>query len=255
MDRSRLTLSPSDELKQIRADIRLCNSLDLVRGSFERLQEIRRQHVDDFELQIAIADAQQDVIERARYLRRLAENMPEGAPSHAASPRSGQEGLSQQRSGQEAISAYRSTLGIRTTTNTAAPDAAPVSTNEATALGNQATPPTVQEADAAEIPEEVPKMDRRSFQVAVGLALLFTVGIFASFFYLIQTARRLNFGTDSQQTAPRPLAAAQPAKLASSELKQTASVVPAPVSLKPMLRLYTDLIGGTSRLTMSPIEI
>ena len=48
----------------------------MVRRSFDRLQEIRRQHLDDFDLQIIIADAQQEIIERARVLRGQAEPGP-----------------------------------------------------------------------------------------------------------------------------------------------------------------------------------
>jgi hypothetical protein len=194
VDRSRLTLSPLDELRQIRTDIRLCNSLDEVRRNFDRLQEIRRQHLDDFELQIIIADAQQEIIERARLLRKGTEPAP----------------------------------------------ATPV---------NPEKPPVEDVADpdfdAAEIPPDVPKLHKKSWQLAVGLAILFTAGIFAAFFYLIQTARRLNFPDEHTPASTAPPPAAAPLKPAS---ESTA------VSVKPSLRLYTDLTGGTVTIDDQPAK-
>ncbi len=192
MDRSRLTPSSLDELRQIRMDNRVCNSLDEVRKNFERLQEIRRQHLDDFDLQIVIADAQQEIIERARFLRKEAD---------------------------------------AAVTVTAAP----------------VVPPVEGGLDAAEIPEDVPKLHKKSWQLAVGLAVLFTVGIFAVFFYLIQTARRLNFGDESAQRAAAP-------PPASAAALKPASVVTSPVSVKPSLRLYTDLTGGTMTIDDQPAK-
>ena len=113
------------------------------------MQEIRRAYPDDFDLQILIADAQQEVIERARALRK------DG-----------------------------------TTTGVEANLSIPVS--------NPVSRPAVEEyPEAAEMPPDVPKLDRKSWRLAVGLAILFTVGTFALFFYLIQMARRLYFFTPS----------------------------------------------------------
>ncbi len=193
MDRSRLTLSPLDELRQIRTDIGLCNSLEEVRRSFDRLQEIRRQHVDDFDLQIVIADAQHEIIERARFLRGETQAVPLlGAPSPM-----------RQLSAREE------------------PDPDP---------------------DAAEIPEEVPKLHKKSWQLAVGLAILFTVGIFALFFYLIQTARRLNFGDEQTQSSSAQTPAAPVKAVSAGEV----------TGAKPSLRLYTDLTGGTVTIDDQP---
>jgi len=196
VDRSRLTLSPIDELRQIRTDIRLCNSLDEVRRSFDRLQEIRRQHVDDFDLQIVIADAQHEIIERARFLRGETQSAPQlSAP-----------GPVRQLSAPE------------------------------------------EDPDAAEIPEEVPKLDKKSWQLAVGLAVLFTVGIFALFFYLIQTARRLNFGDGQTQSSSGETKVQTPAPPVKPVSAGTQS------SGKPSLRLYTDLTGGTVTIDDMPAK-
>ena len=216
MDRSQLILSAIDELRQIRSDIGLCSSLDMVRRSFERLQEIRRQHLDDFDLQIIIADAQQEIIERARSLRTEA---GKGSATNQVSRVAG-------RTEREA------TIPVEPARR------APASVSEPQFV-------TPEEPPAAEIPADVPKLDRKSWQLAVGLAILFTVGIFASFFYLIQTARRLNF------TAP-PAPVAQPVSTSKSVAvaakTEVAVAAPAPVSMTPTLRLYTDLTDGTATI-------
>lgn len=80
MDRSKQILSAKDELRQIRSDIRSANTLDKVRRIFERLQEIRREHVDDFDMQIIIADAQQEIIEQARAVRKTLDAAPQRTP-------------------------------------------------------------------------------------------------------------------------------------------------------------------------------
>jgi hypothetical protein len=174
----------------------------MVRRSFDRLQEIRRQHLDDFDLQIIIADAQQEIIERARVLRGQAEP---GAPTSLVS--------------------------------THVPK-----TRE----------PIVEEPQEAEIPPEVPRLDKRSWKLAVGLSVLFTVGICAAIFYLIQTARRLNFG--SEETAVTSQAPATSAKPDSAKVTNVAKVAPAVVSTAPTLRLYTDLTGGTATIDDQPAK-
>jgi hypothetical protein len=102
------------------------------------------------------------------------------------------------------------------------------------------------ESGAAEIPPEVPRLDVKSWQRAVGLALFFTVLVLAAFFYLIQSARRLNFQGE-QATIPK----AAPAAPAIGKLT-AASPPPPPLSLTPTLRLYTDLVPGTVVLDNQP---
>jgi hypothetical protein len=219
VDPSRLTFSALDELRQIRADIRFCNSLDLVRRNFDRLQELRRQHVDDFDLQIAIADAQQEVIERARAIRK------------------GEVGPADQN-----------TTKLQTATAKPLPDAS-------SGRGTPATKKSDDDVEAAEIPPEVPKLDRGSWRVVMALTIVFTLGLFAAFFYMIQAARRVYF-SDEQQTAT---AKSQPAATTSSD---NSPAIPAPVSdthppapdQRPTLRLYTDLTGGTATIDDQPAK-
>ncbi len=135
-------------------------------------------HIDDFDVQVSVAEAHEEIIERARTLR------------------------------------------------------------AASSTGNEPFPP--EESGAAEIPPEVPRLDTKSWQRAVGLALLFTVLILAAFFYLIQSARRLNFQDEEQMATPKT-AVATPAGAA----PKTAIAVAIPLPVTPMLRLYTDLVPGT----------
>jgi CheY-like chemotaxis protein len=177
-----------DELQQIRNDVRLSTSLDQVRRSFERLQEIRRQYQNDFDLQIIAAEAHDEIIERARAIR---------------------------------------------------------------AGGKQFEPEPI-DPEQAEIPPDIPKLNRTSWHVAVGLAVLLTVGVLATFFYLIQAARKLNFSSDQPATpavakATPPIGKATPA----------AAVTPSPqpvASTAPTLRLYTDLTGGTATIDDQPAK-
>ncbi len=214
MDRSRLIPSATDELKQIRGDIRLSTSLDSVRHTFERLQELRRQHVDDFDLQLAIADAQQEIIERAQALRR-------DSPSSALQDTHGQP---------------EDEFDEKEDRRVSEPKIQPPKTQ----------PPTTPPEDAAEIPPDVPKLDQKSWKLAVGLAVLFTAGICALFFYMIQTARKVYFYNESPAVTTGP--------------QTTGSQTPAPakvtdvalVPIRPTLRLYTDLTGGTATLDDQP---
>ncbi len=171
-----------DELRQIRSDVRLTSSLDAVRRSFERLQEIRRKYQSDFDLQIVAAELHDEIIERARAIR-----AGNAKPSAAVNP------------------------------------------------------------EEAEIPLDVPKLDRRSWHVAVGLAVLLTVGALATFFYLIQTARRLNFSNDQ----PAAAIAAKPTP-PKTKAASVSKVTPPSISMTPTLRLYTDLASGTATIDDQP---
>ena len=91
-------------------------------------------------------------------------------------------------------------------------------------------------ADAAEIPPEVERIDPKSWRTIVGLATFLCVLALAAFFYLIQTARKLNI---DDQTPPKTAQASKP---------KTEPSLPPAVPLKPRLRLYTDLVPGTVTL-------
>ncbi len=116
-----------------------------------------------------------------------------------------------------------------------------------------ATPARQQEAlrdEVAQIPDDVPRIDSRTFKWALYLACLFTVVVLAAFFYLIQTARKLNFTPNEaaalQQTATGPAAA----KTNTAAGSNTSGAPPA--ATNPTLRLYTDLVPGTYTLDDDP---
>ncbi|MGH9621162.1 MAG: hypothetical protein ACRD45_15835, partial [Bryobacteraceae bacterium] len=69
MKTSRQTLSALEELRQIQSLARRSQSAAELREYFERVQSLRRAHLDDFDLQIVIADVHEEVVERARALR------------------------------------------------------------------------------------------------------------------------------------------------------------------------------------------
>lgn len=69
MDRSQHTYTALDELKQIQAEARQSLSVDHLRRCFERVQTIRRAYPDDFDMQLLIAELQEEIIERARGTR------------------------------------------------------------------------------------------------------------------------------------------------------------------------------------------
>ncbi len=58
-----------DELKQIVNEARSSNSLKNLRIYFDRVQELRRIHSGNFDVQLVVAEAQEVIIERARELR------------------------------------------------------------------------------------------------------------------------------------------------------------------------------------------
>jgi hypothetical protein len=208
VDRSQHTLTPLDELRQIRLDTRQTTSLDRLKKHFERLQLIRRVHVDDFELQVMVADVHQEIIERARYLR-------EEAPVPAT--------------GRDEASRLFPREQVALFTEKPLAKTLPAKADS--------TPGADEPSDAAEIPPEVPRLDSKSWQLAVGLALFLTVLVLAAFFYLIQTARKLNFKDQQPATAAAPQAGGKPSA-------ETVGL-PAAVAAPPTLRLYTDLLPAT----------
>jgi hypothetical protein len=69
VDRSQQTNSTRESLKKLRQETRQTRSLETLRQNFEQLQELRRQSLDDFDLQVMIGDIHQEIVDRARYLR------------------------------------------------------------------------------------------------------------------------------------------------------------------------------------------
>ncbi len=97
-----------------------------------------------------------------------------------------------------------------------------------------------QSGGAAEIPPEVERLDAKTWQRATYLGLLFTALVFGLFFYLVQTARKVNF--PSEESKPAPAAPAAQRHNATAPVENASTP---PVSMKPTLRLYTDLVPGT----------
>lgn len=175
MDRSRQTFSSLDELRQIQSEARQSTSLDELRHYFDRIQTLRRAYVDDFDLQLVIAEVQEEIIGRGRLLR---------------------QGIELPR---------------------------PTATSE-----------------PIEVPPDVHRLDTKTWQKALTLSIFFAIILFAAFFYLVQTARKLNFGQEDatkqsaqQNTGPN-----------GAPVQKAANTTPV-VSTNPTVRLYTDLIPGT----------
>ncbi len=69
MDRLGHSATSLDELKQIQSGARASQSLAQLRSYFERVQELRRIHAGNFDVQLIVAEAQEEIIQRARDLR------------------------------------------------------------------------------------------------------------------------------------------------------------------------------------------
>ena len=97
--------------------------------------------------------------------------------------------------------------------------------------------PTLPPPPVAEIPPEVERLDAKNWQRAIYIGLFFAILLFTAFFYLIQTARRLNITSLDVASGTTPPGAKKTAAPATG-----AEATPAPS--KPALRLYTDLSSG-----------
>jgi hypothetical protein len=195
VDSSQYTSSALDELRYIQFEARQSRSLDDLRHYFERVQNLRRSHADDFELQVFAAEVQDQIIDRARLLR------GESTPVLVSE--------------EQAESTSRLT---------------------STARGVSNLPGT-------EIPTGVQRIDAKSWQRSIYLALFFTFIVCAAGFLLIQAARKVNF-VPAQGTTQTPQANQQNPNAKNTPTENTSSA-PVVVPTKPTLRLYTDLVPGT----------
>ena len=193
MDRFGHSATSLDELKQIQDEARSSNSLKALRSYFERVQELRRIHSGDFDVQLLVAEAQEKIIERARDLRSRADAFESEGDLFKDS-------------------------------------------------GNPSPPAEFREEESNSDHEsprpEATEGDRKSWRRATYMALGLTAIICVAFFYLIQTARRINL----TPAVPAPSKAAAPTEKAPV---QNAKTTEAPVPTAPAVRLYTDLIPGT----------
>jgi hypothetical protein len=99
--------------------------------------------------------------------------------------------------------------------------------------------------EAGDVPPDVQKLDAKTWQRATYLALFFALILFAAFFYLVQTARRLNFA--QSQAGSTPAAQSSLGSNDKGSEKGATAGTTAP-SVNPTLRLYTDLVPGTVAL-------
>ncbi len=190
MDRFGHSAPSLDELKQIQDEARSSNSLKALRVYFERVQELRRIHSGNFDVQLIVAEAQEEIIERARELR----SKPGAADA---------DDLFEKPSRPESA----------------------------------AQVPIEMEPDAESQPG-TQRLNSKSWRRATFLALFLTAVICIVFFYLIQTARRINLSPPAAATNPK---SSEPSKI---PVQNTTAGEPV-VSSAPAVRLYTDLIPGT----------
>ena len=162
-------------------------------------------HAGDFDVQLIVAEAQEEIIQRARDLRsrpgsQASDN--ELFPLNAEPPR-----------------------GLRNVTSQALKPSADLRSDQESE--NQTS-------------EDPGPLDRRTWRRATYLALVLLAAVCAAFFYLIQMARRINFSPPPTASSATPASAA-PSRI---PVVNTNTGEPA-VSSAPTVRLYTDLIPGT----------
>lgn len=203
MDPSQFTSPAPDELRFIQLEARQSTSVDDLRHYFERVQTLKRSHPDDFDLQLFIAEVQEEIISRARVLHHEpAAVLVNEEPNQGARP------------------------------------------------STPAAPGEQEEIAPPETPPATPQREGKIWQRATYLALFLTVILFALFFYLVQTARKLNFtpAGNTQQTSQQNTSDAA----AKNQLPQTPTNTPEPAPANPTLRLYTDLVPATVAIDGNP---
>src|SRR6185312_2700086 len=107
--------------------------------------------------------------------------------------------------------------------------------------------PAVETAPAREeheLPPHVQKIDAHTWKRATYIGAALAILLFAVFFYLIQTARRFNFGSEEPQNQANAAKTGAPQK----PKPGTPQNAPGAAAAKPALRLYTDLVPGTVTL-------
>ena len=221
MDQSQQTNSMREALRKIRQDTRQTRSLETLRQNFEKLQNIRRQSMDDFDLQVMIGDIHQEIVDRARYLRGDAPTPAVAREDHSvifqAKPSAETKPPAMPQPLEESV------------------NAAPLSTAPPQPIAANVAPrPTVAPDGAAEIPPDVTRIDAMSWKRIVWLAMFLCAIALAGFFYLIQTARKINMPEES--------------RAATEQTAKPAGAIAPTVSISPTLRLYTDLTAGTVTL-------
>lgn len=76
MDTPQHMSSPMDELRRIESAVRRAQSIEELRPLFDRLQTLRRTFIDDFDVQVAIGQVQQVIVDQGRLLMENAGHAP-----------------------------------------------------------------------------------------------------------------------------------------------------------------------------------
>jgi hypothetical protein len=202
VDQPQYTSSPLEELRRIEAEIHRATSVEDLRILFDRLNSIRRTFIDDFDVQLAIGDVQQEIVDRGRVLHDTRHDLRR----HASPP--------------------------------------PPAHQSADVFLQEEPPPRenlIEPAPPEHVEANVPAIDARTWKRATYIGAFIAIIVLAVFFYLVQSARKLNFETPEEQSASR-------ANASLSQQKPNPAVPvggqPAPVPTNPTLRLYTDLVPG-----------
>ncbi len=76
-------LNPLDELKSLDQQVELVNDLAGLKPIFFRLEEVAKQNVNDFEVQLAVGDIKQHLVNRGTKLKQMKDAAPEPPPMAA----------------------------------------------------------------------------------------------------------------------------------------------------------------------------
>ena len=72
--------NPHDELKSLDLQVETVNDLAGLKPIFFRLEEIARDHPNDFQVQLAVGDMKQHLVNRSAKIKQIQETMPVSAP-------------------------------------------------------------------------------------------------------------------------------------------------------------------------------
>lgn len=196
-----------DELRRIEADVYDTQTLEELRSLFERLQDLRRRYIEDFDVQLRIGQIQQEIVDHGQMLMG---NVPPSEhrrrPSRSQSDEPWEDtDAAQRRAHAEAMHSTR--------------------------------PPH------RPLPEDVEPMDAQSWKRSIYVGAFLAILLFAGFFYLIQTARKLNLSLPDSTQSSGQSGTAGANRQASAQGVSDKGKPAAPAG--PLLRLYTDLVPGT----------
>jgi hypothetical protein len=246
VDPSQQTNSTRESLQMLRQETRQTRSLETLRQSFEQLKDLRRQSIDDFDLQVMIADIHQEIVDRARYLRGDAPPPSAATEDHSvifqakpAEPKPPEAQPAQPPAPpiEEAAPAEPpALLSVPADTPVDTPPPPPPGTRLVPAAPPLALTTPAENSvslEAAEIPPEVTRIDPTSWKKILWLATFLCVIALSVIFIAIQAARKVNF-PEENRAQNEPLSKQPPSAPA--------------VSVSPTLRLYTDLTPGTATI-------